>query len=314
MARTMGTIKIGQKAPEFCLRDQNSLERCLSDYLGKWVVVYFYPEDDTSGCTKEARAFTAARDEFGQLNTEILGISPDPVESHLRFVNKYGIEITLLSDPDHEFIQKYGAWKVKQRSGKEADWGLERSTVLIDPDGIVQYIWPHVRVDGHVQEVKDALTRLQVQYASGGIPPVSERQEVPAAEKINNEIYQHTVIDIRNYAGKSKAELSTKISELEMEWDTERVLTTNLSAVTVVSTILGFTKSKYWFLLPGVVGLFFLQQALQGWSLPLSLIRRLGVRTEKEISSEKTALKILRGDFSSIPEEPEELLSRVLAA
>ncbi len=158
-------IEIGQKAPEFCLPDQNEKEVCLKDFSGKWVVVYFYPKDNTSGCTKEAIDFTEFKSEFDKLGAEIIGISKDSVASHQRFVEKHNLGITLLSDESKEVLKAYGAWGEKKNYGKVTE-GTIRSTFIIDPEGIVRYKWNNVKVrqkrkTGEVKHVEKVLEKLK---------------------------------------------------------------------------------------------------------------------------------------------------------
>ncbi len=152
-------LKVGDKAPDFCLPDKDGNEVCLKDFRGKWVVLYFYPKDNTSGCTKEAVEFTEHLDEFASLNAVVLGVSKDSVKSHKNFAEKHGLKVTLLSDPEHKVIEQYGAWKLKKRYGREY-YGTQRSTFLIDPDGVIRHIWPNVRVKGHVEAVLKKLKEL----------------------------------------------------------------------------------------------------------------------------------------------------------
>ncbi len=152
-------LKVGDKAPDFCLPDKDGNEVCLKDFRGKWVVLYFYPKDNTSGCTKEAVEFTEHLDEFASLNAVVFGVSKDSVKSHKNFAEKHGLKVTLLSDPEHKVIEQYGAWKLKKRYGREY-YGTQRSTFLIDPDGVIRHIWPNVRVKGHVEAVLEKLKEL----------------------------------------------------------------------------------------------------------------------------------------------------------
>ncbi|MBN1783199.1 thioredoxin-dependent thiol peroxidase [bacterium] len=156
------TLKTGQTAPEFCLPDTGSHTICLSQHRGRWIVVYFYPKDNTSGCTLEAVQFTRAAPEFDRRNAVILGISPDSVESHCRFTDKHRLGITLLSDTGHSVCDLYGVWALKKMAGKSYH-GVVRSTFLIDPAGKIDTIWTKVKVAGHVQEVLD-----QLNTSSGG--------------------------------------------------------------------------------------------------------------------------------------------------
>lgn len=154
-------VKVGEKAPDFKLKDQNGQEVSLSDFKGKWVVLYFYPKDNTPGCTKEAEDFTRLIENFEKLGTVVVGISPDSVESHRRFTEKRNLKVRLLSDPDHRVIESYGAWKLKKRFGKEY-YGVVRSTFLIDPDGNVAHIWQNVRVKGHAEAVLQMVEELKL--------------------------------------------------------------------------------------------------------------------------------------------------------
>lgn len=151
---------VGAEAPVFCLPDQDGREVCLRALRGKWVVLYFYPKDQTSGCTLEAQDFTRHLEEFEQRNAVVLGVSPDSVESHRRFREKQKLRVTLLSDPERKVIQAYGAWGKKRMAGQEY-FGVIRSTFLIDPKGKIAAHWPKVRVKGHVEEVLQTLRRLQ---------------------------------------------------------------------------------------------------------------------------------------------------------
>jgi len=152
-------MEIGDQAPDFCLPDQNGQKVCLGDFSGKWIVLYFYPRDNTSGCTKEALDFSGSKDEFEKMNAIVLGVSPDSVESHRRFVEKNGLKITLLSDIEREVLGKYEVWQLKKAYGKEF-WGVVRSTFLIDPHGKISHVWGRVRVKGHVEEVGNTLKKM----------------------------------------------------------------------------------------------------------------------------------------------------------
>jgi peroxiredoxin Q/BCP len=153
-------IEIGQKAPEFCLPNQDSEEICLRDLRGSWVVLYFYPKDNTPGCTTEACDFTEALPDFTDLGATILGVSPDSVKKHQNFIAKKDLKITLLSDEEKEVLQAYGVWQLKKNYGREY-MGVVRTTYLIDPDGNVAHVWPKVRVKGHVEAVKEKLAELK---------------------------------------------------------------------------------------------------------------------------------------------------------
>lgn len=153
-------MQIGAKAPEFCLKNQDGNEVCLRDFSGKWVVLYFYPKDDTPGCTAEACEFTTEFPNFIDMNAVVLGVSADTVEKHKKFVDKHGIGITLLSDPEHKTIESYGAWREKSMCGKKY-MGIVRSTVLINPKGEVAYYWDNVKAKGHAKKVKEQIAKLQ---------------------------------------------------------------------------------------------------------------------------------------------------------
>ncbi|MBN1762643.1 MAG: peroxiredoxin [Methanomicrobia archaeon] len=153
-------LKIGDLAPDFCLPDKDNKEACLRDFKGIWVVLYFYPRDNTSGCTREAADFTDALDEFEKLNAIVLGVNADSVESHSKFAGKYNLKVTLLSDGEQAVLKKFGVWQLKKLYGREF-WGVVRSTFLIDPAGKIAYVWPRVKVKGHVEAVKRKLMELQ---------------------------------------------------------------------------------------------------------------------------------------------------------
>jgi thioredoxin-dependent peroxiredoxin len=153
-------LEVGQKAPEFCLPNQDDVEICLRDLKGKWVVLYFYPKDSTPGCTTEACEFTEAMPEFGNMDAIILGVSADSTKRHRNFIEKKELTITLLSDESTDMIQEYGVWQLKKNYGKEY-MGIVRSTFIIDPKGVVQAVWDKVRVKGHVEAVKEKLKELQ---------------------------------------------------------------------------------------------------------------------------------------------------------
>jgi len=153
-------VNIGDRAPGLSLKDQRDREVSLKHYAGKWVVLYFYPRDNTSGCTLEAVEFTGLEKEFEQLNAVILGVSPDSCQSHRNFIDKKSLTITLLSDPEHRVIETYGAWQLKKNYGREYH-GVVRSTFLIDPEGNIAFAWPKVKARGHAAAVKEKLQQLQ---------------------------------------------------------------------------------------------------------------------------------------------------------
>ena len=148
------------KAPEFCLPNQDETEICLRDLSGKWVVLYFYPKDNTPGCTTEACDFTNELEEFEELDAVILGVSPDSPKKHRNFIEKKNLKIILLSDEDKEVLKKYEAWGLKKMYGREYE-GVIRSTFIISPDGEIVAEWSKVRVKGHVEKVKEKLKELQ---------------------------------------------------------------------------------------------------------------------------------------------------------
>ncbi len=149
----------GQPAPSFSTPDQNGNLVSLGDFNHQWVVIYFYPKDDTPGCTTEAKDFTDLYQEFSQLGAKILGVSPDSGKAHCKFIDKHNLSLTLLSDPEHTLIEAYGAWRLKKFMGKEY-MGVARSTFLISPDGIIAYAWPNVKAKGHAQAVLQKLQEL----------------------------------------------------------------------------------------------------------------------------------------------------------
>ena len=149
----------GDVALDFCLLNQDGQKVCLRDFRGKWVVLYFYSKDNTPGCTTQAREFSELLDEFSSLNAVVLGVSRDTVESHKKFVEKHGLKITLLSDPEKEVIKAYGVWQKKRRFGRES-FGVVRSTFLIDPEGKAVHVWKNVRAKGHASRVLARLKEL----------------------------------------------------------------------------------------------------------------------------------------------------------
>jgi peroxiredoxin Q/BCP len=148
----------GDKAPDFTLPDSDGKIRKLSDRKGHYTVVYFYPKDDTSGCTKEAQTFTELMTEFANLKAEVIGISPDSAKSHAKFRDKYELQVTLLSDEQKSAVEAYGVWVEKKMYGK-AYMGVERSTFLVGPDGAIVQAWKGVKVPGHAAAVLEALKR-----------------------------------------------------------------------------------------------------------------------------------------------------------
>jgi peroxiredoxin Q/BCP len=135
-------------------------EICNYDFKGKWLVLYFYPKDNTPGCTLEARNFTYFEKEFEKLNTKVLGISPDSCESHRKFADKHDLTVTLLSDPEHLVLKKFDVWKPKKLYGREF-LGVIRTTFLIDPNGNIRHIWSKVKVRGHIEEVIEKIKEIK---------------------------------------------------------------------------------------------------------------------------------------------------------
>ena len=146
----------GMKAPDFTLKDSRGETVSLSDFRGRKTVVYFYPKDNTPGCTRQAQAFAALYEEFKNKNVQIIGISKDSVKSHESFAAKYGLPFVLLSDPSLEAIQAYGVWQEKKQYGK-VSMGVVRTTFIIDGDGTILKVMPKVKPDTNAREVLDAL-------------------------------------------------------------------------------------------------------------------------------------------------------------
>jgi peroxiredoxin Q/BCP len=152
-------LKVGDKAPAFKLKNQDAKLFSLADLKGKPFVLYFYPKDDTSGCTKEACNFRDEFPKFEKLKAEIIGISADSVESHKKFAEKYNLPFDLLSDEKKEVVEKYGVWQEKSMYGKKY-MGIVRTTFIIDATGKISKIFPKVKVDEHNSEVMEALKEL----------------------------------------------------------------------------------------------------------------------------------------------------------
>src|SRR5687768_9254793 len=152
-------VEEGTKAPNFTLTADDGSKVKLSDLKGSPVVLYFYPADDTPGCTKEACAFRDRQRELEKLGAKVFGVSPDDVASHVKFRDKYNLNFPLLADPDHKVAEAYGAWREKNMYGKKS-LGIARSTFLISKDGIIVKAWKAVKVDGHDEQVIAALQEL----------------------------------------------------------------------------------------------------------------------------------------------------------
>jgi len=153
-------IEAGKKAPAFSLPDEGGARVSLEDFEGRWVVLYFYPRDDTPGCTTEACDFTSGLAGFRSLDATVLGCSPDTPESHRKFIAKHNLRVKLLSDREHAVMEKYGAWGKKMMYGKTVE-GVIRSTVLIDPAGKVAHHWRAVKAQGHAEKVRQRLEELR---------------------------------------------------------------------------------------------------------------------------------------------------------
>ena len=145
-------LEVGMKAPDFTLQDKDGRSVSLSDFYGKRVVLYFYPRDNTPGCTRQACAFAGAYQEFQTKGVEVIGISRDSVASHVKFAEKYGLPFVLLSDPTRQAIEAYGVWQEKKTCGK-VSMGVVRTTFLIDAEGKIEKIMPRVKPDTNAAEI-----------------------------------------------------------------------------------------------------------------------------------------------------------------
>jgi len=152
-------LDVGDQAPDFCLLDMDNEEVCLSDLKGHFTVLYFYPKDNTTGCTMEARDFTEQLDKFKEIDVPVIGISPDSTEIHKNFIQKHRLEVKLLSDEDHAVLERYGVWQKKKMYGKEF-MGVVRTTFILDPEGRIAAAWHKVKVPGHVDDVLKNVTQL----------------------------------------------------------------------------------------------------------------------------------------------------------
>lgn len=151
-------LEVGTKAPEFTLPDQDGNSVSLSDFLGKKIVLYFYPRDNTPGCTRQACAFAGAFGQFKALNTVVIGVSKDSTASHRKFADKYTLPFTLLSDPELTVLQAYGVWQEKKMYGK-VSMGVVRSTYLIDEQGMIQAVMPKVKPDTNAAQILELLNQ-----------------------------------------------------------------------------------------------------------------------------------------------------------
>ena len=165
-------LEIGNVAPAFCIQNQDEVEICLRDLKGKWIVLYFYPRDNTPGCTTQACDFTQSLPQYEDLDAVILGVSPDTPKKHQNFIAKYDLDITLLADTEKTTCESYGVWQLKKFMGKES-MGVVRTTFIINPEGKIAAIWDKVSVRKktkkagvttevlHVDLVKEKLAELQ---------------------------------------------------------------------------------------------------------------------------------------------------------
>ncbi len=149
-------LEEGKKAPDIKLKDQDGNIVSLNDFKGQKVVLYFYPKDDTTGCTKEACSFRDEFPKFEKLDTLVIGVSPDSVESHKKFAQKYNLPFTLLSDAGKDAVEAYDVWKQKSMYGRNY-MGVERTTYIIDEKGNIEKVFPKVKVENHIEEVLKAL-------------------------------------------------------------------------------------------------------------------------------------------------------------
>ena len=152
-------LKTGEKAPAFSAPNQDGKQVSLADFSGKKLVLYFYPKDDTPGCTVEAKEFQASMKTFEKAGAVVIGVSPDSQKSHCKFAEKFGLTFTLLCDEDHAVAEKYGLWVEKSMYGKKY-MGVQRATFLIDGDGKIAKVWPKVKPEGHAAEVLAAIKEV----------------------------------------------------------------------------------------------------------------------------------------------------------
>jgi len=155
----MKLLEVGTKAPSFKGVDQNGKKIALSDYKGKKIVLYFYPKDNTPGCTKEACAFRDGYDEFNKSGVEVIGVSIDGEQSHRSFIEKYRLPFTLIADTDKKIVEEYGVWGEKSLYGKKY-MGVNRVTYLIDESGRIAAVFPKVKPERHAEEILDLLKKL----------------------------------------------------------------------------------------------------------------------------------------------------------
>lgn len=151
-------LEKGTKAPDFTLFDKDGNEVSLSDFSGKKIVLYFYPKDNTPGCTRQACAFAESFEKFKELDAVVIGISKDSVSSHVKFAEKYSLPFVLLSDPEHKVIEAFGAWQEKKNYGKTY-FGTVRSTFIIDENGMIEKVMPKVKPDTNAAEILEYLEK-----------------------------------------------------------------------------------------------------------------------------------------------------------
>src|SRR4029453_17001153 len=173
--RRMSIPEAGDVAPEFALPDESGTIHRLSDQRGRWTILYFYPKDDTPGCTVEACEFRDANETIVDRGADVWGVSPQGAKSKRAFSEKFGLPLTLLADEDHAVADEYGSWVEKQNYGKTY-WGVARRTFLIDPNGRVAKVWPKVKPEGHAAEVLAALAEAQAAGVAGPAGTTSRRE------------------------------------------------------------------------------------------------------------------------------------------
>ncbi len=156
-------IEIGQIVPDFCLPTADEIELCLRDIKGGWLIIYFYPKDNTPGCTTEAIDFSENMNELIELETTVIGISPDAPIKHRKFIDQHNLKSIYLSDESRDVAKIFGAYGLKKNYGKES-LGIIRSTFIINPKGEIAYIWQNIKVAGHVQKVIETLKKIQINY------------------------------------------------------------------------------------------------------------------------------------------------------
>jgi thioredoxin-dependent peroxiredoxin len=164
MLEGMSMPEAGDPAPEVALPDAGGTIHRLTDRQGAWTVLYFYPADDTPGCTTESCQFRDLHTDIEGAGAAVWGISPDGAESHARFARKWQLPFTLLSDEDHAVASAWGAWQLKPRPDGTSRWGIVRSSFLVDPEGKVARAWPSVKADGHAADVLEALAAARAEH------------------------------------------------------------------------------------------------------------------------------------------------------